>query len=133
MTFNTITKLYESLLEKIEKNTTSNNVFGEEIIVITPNNNVANLLKIKLADKKGVVARINFLTKEQFINLKISNQHHQSIGFEDKYLRYYILNILDDPKINHNISSYYKDDYMRKFNYAKDLEKAFVHYQNNCL
>lgn len=133
MTFNTITKLYETLLENILNNTTTNNHFGDEIIVIVPNHNVANLLKTKLADKIGVVTRITFLTKEQFINLKISNQHHQSIGFEDKYLRYYILNILDDPKINHNISSYYKDDYMRKFNYAKDLEKAFVHYQNNCL
>ena len=105
MTFNTITKLYETLLENILNNTTTNNHFGDEIIVIVPNHNVANLLKTKLADKIGVVTRITFLTKEQFINLKISNQHHQSIGFEDKYLRYYILNILDDPKINHNISS----------------------------
>ncbi len=131
MTFNTITKLYETLLEKIEKNTTSNNVFGEEIIVITPNNNVANLLKIKLADKKGVVARINFLTKEQFINLKIGEQHLQTIGFEERFLRYHILNILDDPNINSHISSYYKKDFMKKYNYAKDLEASFVYYQNN--
>ncbi len=133
MTFNTISKLYETLLENILNNTTANNHFGDEIIVIVPNHNVANLLKTKLADKSGVVTRISFLTKEQFINLKIGNQHHQTIGFEENYLRYHILNILDDPRITNDISSYYKNDYMRKFNYAKDLEKSFVHYQNDLL
>lgn len=131
MTFNTISEMYKSLLKRIEKNTSKNNVFGDEIVVIAPNDNVANLLKMKLADKRGVVARITFLTKEQFVNLKIKTHQNKYLGFKQNYLRYHILNILDDPRINSNISMYYKDDFMKKYNYAKDLEESFVHYQNN--
>lgn len=131
MKYNNLNDLYENLINELKDNNLENSLFGDERIVIVPNHNVARMLKINLASKNDVVTRITFLTEDEFINKFIKPFNKIYKGFSKGYLKYYILNILKLNIISPNISNYYKNNDLRKFNYANELEKSFIHYQKN--
>src|SRR5690554_6876590 len=131
MKYNNLNDLYENLINELKDNNLENSLFGDERIVIVPNHNVARMLKINLASKNDVVTRITFLTEDEFINKFIKPFNKIYKGFSKGYLKYYILNILKLNIISPNISNYYKNNDLRKLNYANELEKSFIHYQKN--